>query len=246
MSENIIDSNQIDNKFLFNNYEKSIEDVFHNIIKLKKNKILIISWDINHGFWYTTILYHNSMKTIDLTHKKSDIKKLITTHKKDYNLKHIKISVDVNINFNNEEIKYLEILIGQIRNTDIIHRNMLRDEMILSSIINNVKNPLNSIIQMSNNMISNKKDIIIQHLEYLQNSSINLANNIFDIIDFYKLEINKLKIFKDSFAIKDLADSIVNIFDKNKKKLDYILEDNIPEFIISDSKRIKQILINNK
>jgi signal transduction histidine kinase/DNA-binding response OmpR family regulator len=87
-----------------------------------------------------------------------------------------------------------------------------------------------------------------EHLTYLNQSVITLANNIFDIIDMTQLEIGKLKIVKDVFNIHDLISDVINVAGKLTKNknvlLEYAVDPSVPEYAYSDAKRIKQILIN--
>jgi hypothetical protein len=44
--------------------------------------------------------------------------------------------------------------------------------------------------------------------------------------------------------ITELIESISHILEKNKRKVEFIIENNAPEYIICDVKRIKQIIVN--
>ncbi len=129
-----------------------------------------------------------------------------------------------------------------IKSSDLLNNNTYR-----SDTTSNKSNDTTS--NKSNDTTSNKYVASnISQLSYLNQSAMALATNIFDIIDMTKLELGKLKIEKIVFNVRDMIFSVMNIaHNLNKTKsinLDVYIEDSVPEYIYSDAKRIKQILIN--
>ena len=121
---------------------------------------------------------------------------------------------------------------------------------MLSNISHSIRTPLNGILHMCNSI--REKNIgnpnIIEQLDYLNQSSVTLATNIFDIIDLTKLELGKLSLNKDVFNIREMINTVISLANSlNKSKnvsLEYYVSPGVPEYIYSDKKRIKQILIN--
>ena len=75
-----------------------------------------------------------------------------------------------------------------------------------------------------------------------------MENVINDALDISRLENNKFEINKSKFAIRDTILVVYDImkFQIDAKKLKFILiiKDTVPKNILSDEKRIKQILFN--
>ena len=148
----------------------------------------------------------------------------------------------------------IKVYIEKLYLLDCLNRQKYKQEIMLSNISHSIRTPLNGILHITDNMIKNKNDSDKtisnkeKHLEYLNQSAVALATNIFDIIDITKLELGKIKIEKSVFNLRDMLSSVMNIaHNLNKTKniaLDIYIENSVPEYIFSDSKRIKQILIN--
>ena len=118
-----------------------------------------------------------------------------------------------------------------------------------ASITHDIVSPLNSIIGFSNlleDSLTHEKQ-----KEYLQNinhSSQYIHNLVSDLVDFSKLEHNKLVLKKESFDFAELIHSIVLPLENEAKKKNITLttsiDDNLHTFLYSDAYRIRQIVIN--
>lgn len=119
----------------------------------------------------------------------------------------------------------------------------------LASMSHEIRTPLNGIIGMAS-MLQNTKlnEKQKDFLEIIQISSNNLVSIISDILDFSKIEAGEILIDKHSFSIKtELINNIKALNLKAEEKgieLKHHCNENIPEYIIGDSLRIKQVLIN--
>jgi signal transduction histidine kinase len=144
----------------------------------------------------------------------------------------------------------IHALVDRIAMEDLLKRQKFRRELTLSNISHSIRNPLNGIIHMTKAIMDNGHiDYELkEYLEYLNKSTVSLANNIFDIIDLTKLELGKLLVNKEVFNLRELVHGTAEIAKNlNKSKhviVDYHIDKSVPEYIYSDPKRIKQILIN--
>jgi len=94
-------------------------------------------------------------------------------------------------------------------------------------LISKLKTPVNEIISHTS-----KPDVI-------RKSSVTLAVIVNDLIDIYKLKHNKLKIIRDEAHLRQLLHDVAEIVE-----FKYIVEDDVPETLYIDAKRVKQIILN--
>jgi signal transduction histidine kinase/DNA-binding response OmpR family regulator len=167
----------------------------------------------------------------------------------------------------------VESFINSLAHANCKERNKYQREILLNNICHSIRTPLNGILHMTNMLLSTDKltrrstskqtkkmsssnippltstdKLNIEHLQYLNQSVVSLANNIFDIVDMSQLSLGKLKINKDIFNVRELVNQVIAIsttMSKNKSiNVDYYVEHIVPEYAYCDAKRIKQILIN--
>ncbi len=126
--------------------------------------------------------------------------------------------------------------------------NVLKSQF-LANMSHEIRTPMNAIIGFSDILNERLKDPSHKAmLERIVHSGNNLLSLINDILDVSKIEAGKLSIVKKPSNINILFNEIYMMFsDKiNKKGLNFILtvDKKIPEILIIDEFRIKQILIN--
>ena len=85
-------------------------------------------------------------------------------------------------------------------------------------------------------------------MEATQQSAESLLTLINDILDFSKMEAGKLAIDRVAFDLAKLIDSLIDVFAPRamEKNLDLLslIEPDVPTFLLGDSGRIRQILVN--
>jgi signal transduction histidine kinase/CheY-like chemotaxis protein len=167
----------------------------------------------------------------------------------------------------------MESFINSLAYTNHKKRNKYQHELLLNNISHSIRTPLNGILHMTNMLLSNDKltsgsinqqtrelgssntpsltskdNINKEHLQYLNQSVVSLANNIFDIVDMSQLSLGKLKINKEIFNVRELVNQVIAIsttMSKNNSiNVEYYVENIVPDYVYCDAKRIKQILIN--
>ncbi len=236
---------------------------------------VIVSWYVNHGYWYIPAIYDLHIDSLLNTNKSLGWYLLDEPNEKNIPIRHTILANTLEI-----KSKEAKILIGwqffkeqtglanqhediesaseknfiicafldKLALSDLLHRQKFRQELMLSNISHSIRTPLNGILHMTKEISKTATDANQEALEYLNQSTVALATNIFDIIDMTKLELGKLTLNKEIFNIRDLITNtleLANSLNKsNKITIDSHVDSSVPEYIYSDSKRIKQILIN--
>ena len=119
----------------------------------------------------------------------------------------------------------------------------------LTNMSHEIRTPLNGIVGLNRLALQSNPSLKIKEfLEKSEISSIALLNVINDILDYSKIEANKLTLEKTSFELDKLLLNVTNLFDYQayEKKIDLHIDyDNkIPKILIADSLRITQIFNN--
>ena len=120
----------------------------------------------------------------------------------------------------------------------------------LTGISHELRSPLNAVLgyaqllEKDPGMPAHRKEA----LGVIRRSSEHLADLIEGLLDISKIEAGKFDLHKDQVRLPLLMDQLVNMFrlQAEGKGLQFIYEcnDRLPEFIRTDEKRLRQILIN--
>ncbi|RXK12517.1 hypothetical protein CP965_08000 [Halarcobacter mediterraneus] len=128
--------------------------------------------------------------------------------------------------------------------------NKAKDDF-MANMSHELKTPLNSINVISNVMMKNRRGVFdekeIKNFEIINKCGKDLLFLINDVLDLSKLEAGEIILNNDRVDIKDIGDSIYDMFieQMNEKNLDFIYEvDESIGYIFSDKDRIKQIAKN--
>lgn len=119
----------------------------------------------------------------------------------------------------------------------------------LSVMSHEIRTPLNAIISLSHIMeIDNKDKTISEYIDALKFSSESLHSLINDVLDYNKIEADKLKIESIEFSLIDMLRNISEIFKfkaKNKGiELRIEIGEHTPDRLLGDPTRLTQIFNN--
>lgn len=122
-------------------------------------------------------------------------------------------------------------------------------EQFLSNMSHEIRTPLNSIIGYTEQLEGTPLEPEQQkYLSSIHHSGNHLLRIINDILDYAKLESGKLSLETIGFSITEKISEVVESFDNQIRKknleINYKVSDDVPEVLLGDSVRFKQILIN--
>lgn len=119
----------------------------------------------------------------------------------------------------------------------------------LSSMSHEIRTPINAILGL-NEMIMREsgEEQILQYASDIQNAGKQLLGIINDILDYSKIEAGKMEIVTQNYQVKTIVNDIRNMMELKfkEKKLEFIINVNedMPNVLLGDDLRIKQILLN--
>jgi len=119
----------------------------------------------------------------------------------------------------------------------------------LAHMSHEIRTPLNGIIGitdiLSQTPLSEEQSKYVTTIEQSGETLLSIIN---DILDFSKIEAGKLELEHINFSLKEICESLENIFvaQLKEKQLNYSfsIDPSIPTFLNGDPLRIRQILLN--
>jgi len=120
----------------------------------------------------------------------------------------------------------------------------------LSGISHELRSPLNSILGYAQ-LLENDQTVSEEkryQLSVIRRSGEHLSDLIEGLLDISKIEAGRLDIHRDQVRIGDLMDQVVYMFQLQAEKKGLSFKYNqitpLPEYVTTDEKRLRQILIN--
>jgi len=155
---------------------------------------------------------------------------------------------------NNQKRKKANLLLQSTNNQLIIAKDEAEKATkakanFLSTITHELRTPLYTVTGLTDLLLDeDPKESQKGYLKSLRFSGDYLLTFINDILDVNKIEAKKVELEKIPFDLKKLTEEVLFTQNKaakdNNTKLHLNYEENIPDYILGDSLRISQILIN--
>lgn len=120
----------------------------------------------------------------------------------------------------------------------------------IAHISHELRTPLNSILGFSH-LLERESSLPSQHQEYLNHviqSGEYLLGLINDILELAKIEAGKIELHPNQFDLHEVIYSLQSLYEaKTKDKglnFELHVEDNVPQYVLGDQNKVRQILIN--
>jgi PAS domain S-box-containing protein len=119
----------------------------------------------------------------------------------------------------------------------------------LAHMSHEVRTPMNGVLGMLQLLkMTALDDEQLDYVTTAMESGKSLLTIINDILDYSKIEAGKLQMTPEAFRVRDMVKTLVASFktaiNPHKVKLDYCVASEVPETLIADHVRIRQILYN--
>jgi PAS domain S-box-containing protein len=119
----------------------------------------------------------------------------------------------------------------------------------LANMSHEIRTPLNGVMGMLQLMETTALDAEQQELVTTAiSSSTRLTRLLSDILDISRIEAGKLVLYETEFQIGALKDSVLELFApvarKKRLNLRFLLDERVPDRVIGDEMRLRQILFN--
>ncbi|MEQ9403666.1 MAG: PAS domain S-box protein [Cyclobacteriaceae bacterium] len=135
------------------------------------------------------------------------------------------------------------------RAKDFAERSLKIKERFLANMSHEIRTPMNGIIGMIDLMGSTPLDTEqTEYVRTISKSSQTLLNILNDILDLSKIEAGKMELRREPFKLVKTIEKVYDLFSQqaslSENILYYHIDENIPEWIISDETRLIQVLSN--
>ncbi|MGN0169029.1 MAG: histidine kinase N-terminal 7TM domain-containing protein [Acetatifactor sp.] len=121
----------------------------------------------------------------------------------------------------------------------------------LSIVSHEIRTPMNAVVGMTELLLRDKENLSSKQEKYLsniKNSGAALVMIVNDILDMSKIEAGKVEIVEQPYELRPMVADVRMIIENRigSKPIHLVMEidDAIPQFLVGDSLRIRQILIN--
>ncbi|WP_034060860.1 ATP-binding protein [Lacinutrix jangbogonensis] len=146
----------------------------------------------------------------------------------------------------NESVINSQIL--ELKNTYLKEKEAFKN-IFIANFSHELRNPLTGILTFTD--ILRKTSLERQQKDYIQiinSSSLYLKKMIDDILDISKIESGKLELSIEPFNLLELLNEIKSNYkikaEQKVLEFNYNFDDNLPEIIGGDAKRLRQVLTN--
>ena len=147
------------------------------------------------------------------------------------------------------DVEGLLFLIQDLRPIKYLEDVNRSKSAFLANMSHEIRTPMNGIIGMAQLLrrtkLTQNQEELVQILEESSSSLLRLLN---DILDYSKLEANRIELVESEIDIRKICKNVASIFQYviTEKKLTFDIEvpEHIPDVLVGDAFRVQQVLTN--
>ena len=122
-------------------------------------------------------------------------------------------------------------------------------ELFLANMSHEIRTPLNGIIGYNQLLLRSELNLLQRsYLESMNQCSLQLMQIINDILDYSKLSADKMNINNECVSLNEIMEGIMDAMGQRikekRQEFQFILNEQVPEYIVIDKAKIVQIIIN--
>ncbi len=119
----------------------------------------------------------------------------------------------------------------------------------LANMSHEIRTPINAVLGMNEVILRECKDeAIIGYAKNIESAGRTLLSLINDILDFSKIEAGSMEISEAEYEMSSLLNDVYNMVniraEKKNLKLEFIVDEDLPDKLFGDEVRIRQIIVN--
>lgn len=147
------------------------------------------------------------------------------------------------------EIKVSERTHDLLRAKEAAEAASVAKSQFLANMSHEIRTPMNGVLGMAELLLATQLNERQRHMvDMVHRSGTALLDIINDILDFSKIEAGKLTLERIEFGLRQALEEAVELFaepaSKKGLELTYLLPTDIPDVVIGDSGRLRQVLLN--
>jgi signal transduction histidine kinase/CheY-like chemotaxis protein len=142
-----------------------------------------------------------------------------------------------------------EFIMQLIEAKEVAEKSKKQESQFLSNMSHEIRTPLYGVIGLTEIiLLETLENKVRKNTELIKYSAGNLLSIVNDILDYSKIENEKIDIRHDDFSLKELSDHLIKTTESlvREKNIELLLEidSSIPERILGDALRLGQVLQN--
>ena len=137
----------------------------------------------------------------------------------------------------------------EIKREELLRASALREQFI-ATVSHELRTPMNAILGFNEMLLSRTANNpqALKILNHTRQSADHLLTVINDVLDYSQMQVGKIKIHHETFALRDTIQTAFHLFSQRAESTQVAytcwIQDDVPQWVYSDRHRLMQILVN--